>query len=46
MPCGCDTHCKCEPKCCTVEDCNGDNCKCDKMEKEIIFEPDMNLTIH
>ena len=44
-------NCNCEPKCCTEEDCNGQDCKCNNRDEEIEkktveFEPEFSITIH
>ena len=45
--CNCDCEPECVPKCCTEENCGGDNCQCkEKKEKTVEFEPDMNITLH
>ena len=43
-------NCECEPKCCTEENCNKDECQCKKKEekeiKTVQFEPEFDITIH
>ena len=44
--CNCDCEPECVPKCCTEENCDGDNCQCkEKKEKTVEFDSDMNITI-